>query len=151
MEGLSNVNVFFTSNKTELLEHDLFACGFSQIPGIDLSEFFVPESNDIRFWIQLIANLIWNLKVWCGNCCPIWGITRRDLYVGMNSDSNRCSLIIKIIYGLMQIAGEVYKKLKSVQRKQDWSVFIVEKESRWNLVIGIYVEECLIVRKLLRI
>jgi hypothetical protein len=37
------------------------ACGYSQVPGIDLSESFAPVLNDVSFRIMLIAKLVWDM------------------------------------------------------------------------------------------
>jgi hypothetical protein len=37
------------------------ACGYSQVPGIDFSESFAPDLNDVSFRIMLIAKLVWNM------------------------------------------------------------------------------------------
>jgi hypothetical protein len=50
------------------------ACGYIQIPGIDINESFAPIIHDVSFRIMLIAKLIWNLEV------PIVNVETAFLY-----------------------------------------------------------------------
>jgi hypothetical protein len=52
----------------------LVACGYSQVPGIDFSESFVPVLNDVNFRIMLIAKLVWNMT------CAVVDIETAFLY-----------------------------------------------------------------------
>jgi hypothetical protein len=92
------------------------ACGYSQIPGIDFNESFVPVVNDVRFRIMLIAKLIWNLEASIFNVetASLHGELQEEIYMnipeGMSYDSKHCLLLTKTIYGLVQSAREFYKK-----------------------------------------
>jgi len=40
----------------------LVACGYSQVPGVDYTENYVPVINDVAWHVLLIAMLVWNLN-----------------------------------------------------------------------------------------
>jgi Reverse transcriptase (RNA-dependent DNA polymerase) len=108
---------------------------------------------------MLVAKLIWNLKACIVDVetAFLHGELQEEIYMnfpeGMNSDSNSCLFLTKTNYGLVQSAREFYKKLISVLK----SIGLKENESdpcilsKWNqdgiLMIGIYVDDCLVVRK----
>ena len=149
----------FKIKRNGIFRARLVACGYSQIPGIDFNESFAPVINDVSFRIMLIAKLIWNLKgcIIDVETAFLHGELKEEIYMnipeGMNIDSNNCLLLTKTIYGLVQSAREFYKKLISVlkligfkENKSDPCLL-----SRWNqdgiLLIGIYVDDCLVVGK----
>jgi Reverse transcriptase (RNA-dependent DNA polymerase) len=108
---------------------------------------------------MLVAKLIWNLKACIVDVetAFLHGELQEEIYMnipeGMNSDSNSCLLLTKTIYGLVQSAREFYKKfislLKSIEFKENKSNPCLL--SKWNqdgiLMIGIYIDDCLVVRK----
>jgi hypothetical protein len=49
----------FKVKRNGIFQIRLVACGYSQVPGIDFSERFVPVLNDVSFRIMLIARLVW--------------------------------------------------------------------------------------------
>ena len=75
----------------------------------------------------------------------------------MNYDSNNCLLLAKTIYGLVQSAREFYKKLISVLKSIGFKESMSDPclLSKWNqdeiLMIGVYVDDCLVVGKDLQI
>ena len=108
---------------------------------------------------MLIVKLIWGLQATIVEVemTFLHGNIQEEIYMnipeGMNIDSNNCLLLTKTIYGLVQSAREFYKKLISVlkligfkENKSDPCLL-----SRWNqdgiLLIGIYVDDCLVVGK----
>jgi Reverse transcriptase (RNA-dependent DNA polymerase) len=73
---------------------------------------------------------------------------------GLQQDSNSCLLLKKTIYGLVQSAREFYNKLLSTLKSMG---FIENKSdpcllSKWTnediILIGIYVDDCLVVGKM---
>jgi hypothetical protein len=37
------------------------ACGYCQVPGVDLTDSFAPVLNDVSFSLMLISKLIWDI------------------------------------------------------------------------------------------
>jgi hypothetical protein len=137
----------------------LVACGYSQIPGIDFNESFTLMINDVSFQIMLIAKLIWNLEASIVDVetAFLHGELQEEIYMsipeGMSYDSKHCLLLTSTIYGLVQSAREFYKKLMATLKligfkgnKSDTCLL-----SKWNqygvIMIGIYVHDCLVIRK----
>ena len=75
------------------------ACGYSQVPGVDVNKSFAPVINDVSFRIMLIVKLIWGLQASIVDV----ETSRSDLYVYF------CLLLKKAIYGLVQRAREFCK------------------------------------------
>jgi hypothetical protein len=81
------------------------------------NESFAPVINDVSFRIILIARLIWNLEASIVNAETLFlhGELQEEIYMnipeGMSYDSKHCLLLIKTIYGLVQSARELHKKL----------------------------------------
>jgi hypothetical protein len=48
--------------RNETFLQRVVACGYSQVPGVDLNESFAPDINDVSLRILLIAKLVWNMK-----------------------------------------------------------------------------------------
>jgi hypothetical protein len=93
----------------------LVACGYSQIPGIDLDESFAPVINDVSFRIMLIVKLIWNLEASIVDVETefLHDVLQEEIYMNIHEgiiyDSKHCLLLTKTIYGLVQSAREFYK------------------------------------------
>jgi hypothetical protein len=51
----------FKVKRNGIFQARLVACGYSQVPGIDISESFAPVLNDVSFRIMLIAKLVWDV------------------------------------------------------------------------------------------
>jgi hypothetical protein len=135
------------------------ACGYSQVPGIDLSARFAPVLNDGNFRIMLIANLVWNMK------CTVVDIettilhedSEEEIYVeipkGIEIKNNKKLILKKTIYGLVQSARKFYEKLIDVLKiigfhgiKYDpclWETW--HEKVNHMIIIGIYVDNCLII------
>jgi hypothetical protein len=141
----------------------LVACGYSQIPGIDFNESFAPVINDVSFRIMLIAELFWNLEASIVNVetAFLHGELQEEIFMnipeGISYDSKNCLMLTKTIYGLVQSAREFYKMLMSTLKfigfkgnKSDPCLL-----SKWIqdgvIMIGIYVDDCLVIGKRNRI
>jgi hypothetical protein len=108
---------------------------------------------------MLIAKLIWNLEASIVDVetAFLHGELQEEIYMnipeGMSYDSKHCLLLTKTIYGLVQSAREFYKKLmatlKSIGFKGNKSDSCLL--SKWTqdgvIMIGIYVDECLVIGK----
>ena len=137
----------------------LVACGYSQVPGIDFNESFAPVINDVSFRVMLIIKLIQGLHATIIDVetAFLHGDLQEEIYMnipdGLESNGNKCLRLKKTIYGLVQSAREFYKKLIEVLK----SVGFVENKSdpcllsKWEdgevILIGIYVDDCLVVGK----
>jgi len=115
--------------------------------------------NDVSFRIMIIAKLIWALQ---GSIIDVetaflHGDLQEEIYMnvpeGLNQDPNCCLLLKKTIYGLVQSAREFYNKFLSTLKSAG---FVENKSdpcllSKWIedsiLLIGIYVDDCLVVGK----
>jgi hypothetical protein len=86
----------------------LIACGYSQIPGVNVNESFVPVVNDVSFRIILTAKLLWDLQASIVDVETTFlhGDLQEEIYMnvskGMSQDDNNCLLLKKTIYGLVQ-------------------------------------------------
>ena len=101
----------------------LVAKGFSQIPGVDLTDNYSPVVNDVRFRVVVARMLIENLK---GKVVDIDdaflnGDLEHEIYMkipeGYNEVTNKdvdkedCLILQKEIYGLVQAARQFWKKI----------------------------------------
>jgi hypothetical protein len=115
--------------------------------------------NDVSFRIILSAKLLWDLQASIVDVetAFLHGDLQEEIYMnvskGMSQDDNTCLLLKKTIYGLVQSAREFYNKLLSTLKSMG---FTENKSdpcllSRWInrkvIMIGIYVDNCLVVGK----
>jgi len=81
------------------------ACGYSQVPGVDYTENYMPVINDVAWHILLITMLIWNLDAIIINVesAFLYGDLDKEIYMdlpnGMTGFENECLLLLKAIYG----------------------------------------------------
>jgi hypothetical protein len=137
----------------------LVACGYSQIPGVYFNKSFAPVVNDVSFRIILTAKFLWDLQASIVDVetAFLHGDLQEEIYMnvpkGLSQDDNTCLLLKKSIYGLVQSEREFYNKLLSTlkfmgftENKSDPCLL-----SRWIsdkvILIGINVDDCLVVRK----
>jgi ferredoxin-fold anticodon binding domain-containing protein len=84
------------------------ACGYSQVPGIDLSESFATVLNDVSVRIMLIAKLVWKMT------CSVVDIEYMEVYKGLAIDESKKLILWKTIYSIVQSARKFYEKLINV-------------------------------------
>jgi len=137
----------------------LVACGYSQIPGVDFNESFAPVINDVSFRVMLILKLTRRLRATFVDVetAFLHGNLQEEIYMnipdGLESNGNECLRLKRTIYGLVQSAREFYKRLIEVlknvgfvENKSDPCLF-----SKWEdgevILIGIYVDDCLVIGK----
>jgi Reverse transcriptase (RNA-dependent DNA polymerase) len=137
----------------------LVACGYGQIPGIDFNESFAPVVNGVSFRIMLIAKLIWDRQasIIDVKTAFLHGDLQEEIYMnipeGMQQDSNSCLLLKKTIYRLDQSSREFYNELLSTLKSMGFTEnksdpCLLSKRTNGNVVlIGIYVDDCLVVGK----
>jgi hypothetical protein len=130
-----------------------------RFPGVNFNENFAPVVNDVSFRIILSARFLWDLQASIVDVetAFLHGNLQEEIYMdvpkGMNQDDENCLLLKNTIYGLVQSAREFYKKLLSTLKSMG---FTENKSdpcllSRWIngkvIIIGIYVDDCLVVGK----
>jgi Reverse transcriptase (RNA-dependent DNA polymerase) len=137
----------------------LVACGYGQIPGIDFNESFAPVVNGVSIRIMLIAKLIWDRQasIIDVKTAFLHGDLQEEIYMnipeGMQQDSNSCLLLKKTIYRLDQSSREFYNELLSTLKSMGFTEnksdpCLLSKRTNGNVVlIGIYVDDCLVVGK----
>ena len=147
----------FKMKRNGVFRARLVACGYSQIPGIDFNESYAPVINNVSFRIMLIAKLVWGLQASIVDVetAFLHGNLQEEIYMnipeGMTTNDNKCLMLKKTIYGLVQSAREFYKKLIQVlkgvgfnENKSDPCLL-----SKWDeegiILIGIYVDDCLVI------
>jgi hypothetical protein len=149
----------FKIKRNGIFRPRLVACGYRQIPGNNFNESFAPVVNDVSFRIILSVELLWDLQASIVDVetAFLHGDLQEEIYLnvpkGMSQDDKTCLLLKKTIYVLVQSAREFYNKLLSTLK----SMGFTENKSdpclltRWInskvIIIGIYVDDCLVVRK----
>jgi len=99
------------------------ACGYSQVPGVDYTENYAPVINDVAWCILLIAMLVWNLDaiIIDVESAFLYGNLDEEIYMelpdGMMGFDDKCLLLLKAIYELVQAARQWHKKLIDVLKK----------------------------------
>jgi hypothetical protein len=151
----------FKVKRNGIFQARLVACGYSQVPGIDFSESFVPVLNDVSFRIMLISKLVWDITstVVDIETAFLHGDLDEEVYTevskGLKIEHNKKLMLKKTIYGLIQSSRKFYEKLISFLKvigfygsKSDpclWTMW--DEKVNHMIIIGIYVDDCLIIRK----
>jgi hypothetical protein len=139
----------------------LVACGYSQVPGVDFTESFAPVLIDMSFRSMLISKLVWDMTstVVDIETAFLYGNLDKEIYMdvpmGLSIGPNKKLLLRKTIYSLVQSSRNSYEKLINFLKvigfegsKSDPCLWTM-----WNsvvnhmLIIGIYVDDCLIIGK----
>jgi hypothetical protein len=103
----------------------LVACGYSQIPGVDFTENYAPVISNVTYRIMLIAQIVWKqmAKIIDIKTAFLYGDLEEEIYMdcpsGLDHQVNKCLLINKYIYGLVQSACQFYKKLMQILKHMD--------------------------------
>ena len=133
----------------------LVACGYSQIPGVDYTENYSPVIHDVTYRLLLIIQIVFGLKarIIDVETAFLHGDLEEEIYMdcpeGMEGGSpDKCLLLQKTIYGLVQSARMFFKKC--VRKLKDIG-FETSKADPcllfWNsdhgvVYIAIYVDDC---------
>jgi Reverse transcriptase (RNA-dependent DNA polymerase) len=105
----------FKIKRNGIFRARLVACGYSQIPGIDFNESFVPVINVVSFRFILIAKIMWGLQasIIDVETAFLHGKLSEEMYMndpdGKDVKDNKCLRLKKTTYGLVQSAREFIK------------------------------------------
>jgi hypothetical protein len=94
----------------------LVACGYSQTPGVDFTEYYSPVANEVTICVLLVAEIVWKLvsKIIDGERAFLHGDLEEEIYMdcpdGLDHEVWGCLQLLKTIYGLVQAARAFYKK-----------------------------------------
>ena len=96
----------------------LVACRYSQVPGIDFSENYSPVVNDITFCVLLLMVLHfgYSAQIVDIETAFLYGDLKEENYMecyqGMSDvKKDDCVILNKCIYGLVQPAHNIIKRL----------------------------------------
>jgi hypothetical protein len=137
----------------------LFACGYSQIPGVDFTETYLPVINDITWRILIIFIIVMGFHSIIINVetAFLYGEFEEgvEIYMecpkGMQQFEDQCLLLQKTIYGIVQSGRQYFKKFTSVLTElgleggQVDPCLMMKKTDKGIVYIAIYVDDCLMV------
>ena len=88
----------------------MVACRYSQVLWVDFTENYAPVINNVTWRILLITKLVWGLDAIIINMetAFLYGELKEEIYMelpkGMTGWTDECLLLLKSIYGLVQVA-----------------------------------------------
>jgi Reverse transcriptase (RNA-dependent DNA polymerase) len=147
----------FKVKRNGIFRARLVACGYNQVPGVDFNESYAPVINDVSFRVMLIIKLIRGLQALIEDVetAFLHGNLQEEIYMkipeGMSIKDKSCLRLKRTIYGLVQSARELYRRLVDILKGLG---FIENKSdpcllSKWKedeiLLVGIYVDDCLVI------
>jgi hypothetical protein len=128
---------------------------------VDFTESFAPVLNDVSFRLMLISKFVWDMTstVVDFETAFLHGNLDKEIYMyvpmGLSIGPNKKLLLRKTIYGLVQSVRKYYEKLIDVLKaigfegsESDpclWTMW--DSVVNHMLIIGIYVNDCLIIGK----
>jgi hypothetical protein len=136
----------------------LVACGYSQVPGVDFKEMFLLVVNDITVQIMLVILMLWKFEsvlIDDVEMAFLHGTLKggEEIYMdcpdGMESLSNKCLMLGKMIYGLVQSTRAYFKKctvvLKEIGFEQSGAnpCLLVRKDELRVVYLAMWVNDCL--------
>ena len=143
----------------------LVAKGFSQIPGMDFTDNYSPEVNDVTFRVVGAKMLIENLKgkvVHIDNAFSN-GDLEHEIYmkipegydevINKDVDKEDCLILQKAINGLVQAARQFWKKIVDKTQEGGFQLseadpcMLYREEERRVCIIIIYIDDMLIIGK----
>ena len=112
----------FEIKRSGIFRSRLVACGYSQVPGVDFTEFYSPVVNDVTIRILLVAEIVWKLvsRLIDVETAFLHGelAEGEEIYMecpdGMSREEWECLMLLKTIYGLVQAARAFFKRYLKV-------------------------------------
>ena len=143
----------------------LIAKGFSQIPGVDFTDIYSPVVNDVTFRVVLARMIIENLngKVVDIDTAFLNGNLEHEIYmkipegydevINPRVDKEDCLILQKAIYGLVQEAGQFWRKIVNKMQERGFKLseadpcMLYNEDEKGVCIIIIYIDDMLIIRK----
>jgi hypothetical protein len=113
----AKINCVFKIKRNGIFRAGLVACGYSQVPGIDLTESYTSVIDDVSFRIIFIGMMVWNLKskIIDIETAFFHGDFEERIFIeipsGMEVGDSKCLVLKTKIYRLVQITAQFYLKL----------------------------------------
>lgn len=110
----------FDIKRTGIFRARLVACGYSQIPVIDFTDYYSPVVNDTVFRILIILQLMWNLSaiIIDVETAFLHGDLDEMIYMeapkGTGIRPFECVQLDKAVYGIVQAARQFYIKFAQI-------------------------------------
>jgi hypothetical protein len=112
----------FEIKRSGIFRSRLVACGYSQVPGVDFSEFYSHVVNDVTIRILLVAEIVWKLvsRLIDVETAFLHGelAEGEEIYMecpdGMSREEWECLMLLKTIYGPVQAARAFFKRYLKV-------------------------------------
>ena len=135
----------------------LIACGYSQVPGIDFSENYLPVVNDIIFHILvlMVLHFGYSAKIADIETAFLYGDLEEEIYMecpqGMaDVKKDDCIILNKCIYGLVKAACQYYKKAVEILKSSGVGGSInpclyVKKSTKGIIYVAFYVDNNLMI------
>ena len=107
----------FDGKVTELFKVRLVACGYSQIPGVNLTELYAPVSNDVSWRVLLILKMIkkYHVMIVDMETAFLYGDLNEEVYIICREvhEEDKALHLLHSIYGLVQAARQYFIKFKN--------------------------------------
>ncbi len=136
----------------------LVACGYRQIPGVDFTENYAPVMNNVTWHILLVVMIIWKMDVIIINVKTTFlhGELNKEIYMdlpaGLNGDSDKCLLLLKVLYGLVQGTRQWWKKFVKILKRIEFQggyanpCLLIKRSDDGLVFASIYVDDNFCVR-----
>ena len=136
----------------------LVACGYSQIPGVDFTEFYAPVLSDVAFRVLLTLMLVnkYDAMIMDVETAFLHGELEEEIFMDCpegleDAEDDDALQLVKTIYGLVQSSRAYYKKF--VERAKSIGCVVsqadpcvlVRRTSAGVVYIGMYVDDCLLI------
>jgi hypothetical protein len=150
----------FKKKSSGIFRARLVALGYNQVPGVDYSANFSPVVNEVTMRIILLLKLKndWDMQLIDVETAFLYGELEEEIYLHIPSgynevfgkiDSEKCLILKKSLYGLVQAARQWWKKL--AQQLQDLKYKMSDSDpclffrtnGKESLILCIYVDDIL--------
>ena len=147
----------FDIKRTGIFRARLVACGYSQVPGIDFSDFYAPVVNDSVFRIILILQIVFQLSsaIMDVETAFLNGGLKEKIYMLPPKGSNIPSWLLceldKALYGLVQAARQFYLKFAEILKSLNFTISYADpclfyrEDIYGKLFLIIHVDDCYVV------